>query len=85
MSPLEIIGLIWLGFGLFTIGVAVRMKLRPVLMWVVAGPLLGPFSLFWLGAGIAQKKRIPTHDDGSSRYGAGDFLGNAGFGGGLGG
>ena len=82
MSPLGIIGLIWIGFGLFTIGVAVRMKLRPLLIWIIAGPLLGPFSLFWLGAGNAQKKRIPPYNDGSGRYGAGGFLGNAGFGGG---
>ncbi len=81
MSPLGIIGLIWIGFGLITIAVAVRMKLRPLLMWIIAGPLLGPFSLFWLGAGIAQKKRIPPYNDGSGRYGArslpGDVLGSA--------
>ncbi|MDT5337902.1 MAG: hypothetical protein QOD90_3407 [Mycobacterium sp.] len=82
MTPLGIIGLIWLGFGLFTIGVAIRVKLRPLLMWIIAGPLFGPFSVFWLGAGIAQKKRLRAYDDGSSPYGAGAFFGNAGFGGG---
>jgi hypothetical protein len=51
-------------------------------MWIIAGPLFGPFSVFWLGAGIAQKKRLRAYDDGSSPYGAGAFFGNAGFGGG---
>jgi len=57
------------------------MKLRPLVLWVIAGPLLGPFSLFWLGSGIAQKKRIASYEDGSSPYGGGGFSGNAGFGG----
>jgi predicted Kef-type K+ transport protein len=81
MSPLAIIGLIWLGIGVLTIGVAVRMKVRPLVLWFMAGPLLGPFSLFWLGAAVAQKKRIAAYYDGSSPYGGGAFLGNAGFGG----
>jgi len=30
MSPLGIVGLVWLGFSLFGIAVAVHAKLRPV-------------------------------------------------------
>ena len=70
MSALGIIGLIWLGFGLLTIGLAIWMKMRPLLLWVIAGALMGPFSLFGLGAGIAQKKRLPPYDDGSGSYGS---------------
>ena len=81
MSPFGIIGLIWLGFGVLTIGIALRMKLRPLMLWVIAGLLLGPYSLFWVGAGVALKKRLPSYDNGSSRYGGGGFIGGAGFGG----
>ena len=80
MSPLGILGLIWLGFGLFTIGVAIRKKLRPLLLWIVAGPLLGPFSLFWLGAGVAQQKRLPPYKSGAGPDGGGGFY-LGGFGG----
>ncbi|TRW78843.1 hypothetical protein FK535_23905 [Mycolicibacterium sp. 018/SC-01/001] len=69
MSALGIIGLVWLGFGLLTIGLAIRMKLRPLLLWVIGGPLMGPFSLMFVAMGVEQKRAIPRYDDGSGNYG----------------
>ena len=80
MSPLGIVGLVWLGFSLFGIAVAVHAKLRPVALWICVGLLLGPWSIFWVGAGIAKKRRLPSYSSGPSRYGAGGTIGG-GFGG----
>ena len=76
---MAIIGLIWLGFGLITVVIAARQKL-PIVLWIVAGLLLGPYSLFWLGAAVANKRRLPRFSGGSTRYGAGGPLGGGGFG-----
>ena len=70
-----IVGLVWLAFSLLGIGVAVHAKLRPVAFWVFVGLLLGPWSIFWVGAGIAKKKRLPSYSSASSPYGAGGQIG----------
>ena len=80
MSVMGIIGLVWLGFGLITVAIAVRQKL-PIVLWIIAGVVMGPFSLFWIAAAIANKRRLPSYDDGSSPYGAGGTYGAGGFGG----
>ncbi len=79
MSVMGIVGVIWLGFALITVAIAVRQKF-PLLIWIFAGVILGPYSLFYVGAMVAKKRRLPSYDDGSSPYGAGGSYGSAGFG-----
>ena len=69
MSVMGIIGLIWLGFGLITVAIAVRQKL-PLILWIIAALLLGPYSLFWVAAAIARKRRLPPYDGGPLPMGA---------------
>jgi hypothetical protein len=70
MSPLTIVGLVWLGFGLLTIAIAVWKKLN-VVLWIVLGPLLG-FAGVFLVLSQAQAKMFggSWSPDGSTYYGA---------------
>lgn len=80
MPVIGIIGLIWLGFSLLTVAIAVWQKL-PLVLWIFAALILGPWSLLWVARAIANKRRLPSYNDGSSRYGAGGPYGGGGFGG----
>lgn len=72
MSAMGIVASIWLGLGLIALAIAVWQEL-PLALWIIAGPLLGPYSLFWVAAAIANKRRLPPYDDGSTPYAAGWF------------
>jgi hypothetical protein len=79
MSVMGIVASIWMGFSLITVSIAIRQKL-PVALWVFAALVLGPYSLFWVAAAIAKKRRLPSYDDGSTPYGGGGSISGGGFG-----
>jgi hypothetical protein len=80
MSPLTIIGLVWLGFGLLTIAIAVWKKLN-VVPWIVGGPIFGFVGVFMVLA-QAGAKTGSWSADGSTYYGAAYGAGGLGFSGG---
>jgi hypothetical protein len=78
MSPLTIFGLVWLGFGLLTIAIAVWKKLN-VVPWILVGPVLGLYGIVLVLVQAGAKARAGSWSaDGSTYYGAG--YGGGGFG-----
>lgn len=77
MSVIGIVASIWLGLGLIALAIAVWQEL-PLALWIIAGPLLGPYSLFWVAAAIATSAGcrpmtmapLPTRPDGSTSGGS---------------
>ncbi|OBA80556.1 hypothetical protein A9W99_17220 [Mycobacterium sp. 1164966.3] len=71
MSPLTIFGLVWLGFGLLSIAIAVRKKLN-VLPWILFGPVFGFVGVIMV-LHVAEAKMFAGSwsADGSTYYGAG--------------
>ena len=76
MSALTIVGLVWLGFGLLTIAIAVEKKLN-AWWWVVPCSLLGFVGVFMVLA-LAGAKTHSWSVDGSIYYGAAAAGGFAG-------
>jgi hypothetical protein len=81
MSAETIVGLVWLGFGLLTIAIAVDKKIN-AWGWVVPLSLFGPIGVF-LVLLLAGAKMPGSSADASIYYGAAYGSGVAGgFGGG---
>jgi hypothetical protein len=77
MSAETIVGLVWLGFGLLTIAIAVDKKIS-AWGWVVPLSLFGPIGAFLVLSLAGAKARAGAYSaDGSIYYGA------AAYGGGL--
>ncbi|MGO9511520.1 MAG: hypothetical protein ACLPXZ_30855 [Mycobacterium sp.] len=87
MSPEAIVGLVWLGFGLLTIAIAVDKKVN-AWGWVVPLSLFGPIGVFLVLSLAGAKARAGAYSaDGSIYYGAAAYGGGlfGGFDGGHGG
>jgi hypothetical protein len=54
------------------VAVAVRQKFS-LIVWMAL--ILGPWSVFWVAAAVANKRLLPSYNSGSSRYGAGGKFG----------
>lgn len=61
MSPGTIVGLVWLGFGLLIIAIAVHKKIN-AWGWVVPLSLFGPFGVFPVLALAGAKTRSWSAD-----------------------
>jgi len=81
MSPLTTVGLVWLGFGLLTIAIAVWKKLN-VMPWIIFGPVLGLLGVVLVLTQAEAKMFSGSWSaDGSTYYGGvyGGY-GDGGFG-----
>ena len=73
MSPIAIIGVVWLSLGFIAVAIAAWKKLN-VVPWVFLGPILGLFAIYFVLMQAAAKSKAGAWSaDGSTYYGGGGY------------